>query len=234
MRERRAITLGQRWRREANRGVDDRKLEQTLVEKQALADKVEQATHELERLIVTDPLTGLNNRRVLSQRLRAEISTVVRHGGEFTVLVGDVDRFKRVNDRWGHGFGDRVLVHVSERLQGAVRPSDIVVRAGGEEFAVMLPRTGEKGGLTLAERILDQLRNEALEAPDEEQLRVTMSIGVCTVIGPASTRVNLDDVCTSIYTRADHAMYQSKQQGRDRVSVAPAIDLRHGLRAVQG
>jgi two-component system, cell cycle response regulator len=168
----------------------------------ALAEQLRQSVLEQRRLAVTDGLTGLYNRRFLTDRL-AEAS------GEVSLLVIDLDFFKRVNDTYGHPVGDAVLRETAARIASTARIDDVVARYGGEEFVVFLPATGEQDAARLAERIRQRIR----ESPVSEaglEIAVTASIGVATERAGDSGR--LMDV-------ADRAVYQAKAQGRDRVAV---------------
>ncbi len=199
-----------------------RKLERLIAEKEALAAALDQRNRELEHLSVTDALTQLPNRRCLFSRLHEEVHRVARHGGRVAMLVADIDHFKSVNDTWGHVFGDVVLRQVAERLQDSVRTTDIVARAGGEEFAALLPETSLQGASALAHRMLAQVARLVLRPPSGDQVRVTVSIGVSWIEGPHLGPFDADTVATSLYSAADDALYASKEGGRNRVTVVSA------------
>ena len=158
-------------------------------------------------MATTDALTGLNNRRMFDHSLQLELAIVERRETPLSLLVLDVDHFKRINDTHGHEVGDTVLVAIAQVLGGCARVIDIVARVGGEEFAVILPNT--EGALEVAER----MRTAVAQATWLAQ-RATISIGVAT-LQPAED-------ASSLYARADAALYAAKAAGRNRVELAPA------------
>ena len=167
---------------------------------------------ELTRQATTDPLTGLLNRRSFFDQAADEVARARRYGRPLAVLMCDIDRFKAVNDRHGHGVGDEVLVAVSARCQAALRQSDRLARLGGEEFAVLLPESD----ITGARRTGERLRRLIAEQPCETSigpLAVTVSIGCAILEGD-------DDGVDAVLARADAALYRAKRQGRNRVATA--------------
>jgi diguanylate cyclase (GGDEF)-like protein len=150
----------------------------------------------------TDALTGISNRREASERLEMEFERVRRHGGELSVAICDVDRFKSVNDTYGHGAGDDVLRTVARTLAKTARKTDLVARWGGEEFLIVLTSTHRSGAAIAAER----MRSNVEAAPGSPQ--VTMSVGVASA--PASS-------IASLLARADAALYRAKHEGRNCV-----------------
>ncbi len=198
-----------------------KKLERTLAEKEELARELARRNRELEQLSLSDALTGMPNRRAFSGRLSYEIARTARSGGDLVVLLGDVDRFKSVNDTWGHEFGDTVLKSVAAVLSGAVRQTDMAARVGGEEFAIILPGTDRVGALIVAEKILHALRARTLETPTGERRAFTISLGMVWVQGPVSRAIDTAAMASRIYRVADKALYASKEGGRDRVTEVP-------------
>ncbi|TGD73623.1 diguanylate cyclase [Mangrovimicrobium sediminis] len=171
----------------------------------------------LTSLAYKDALTGLYNRRHFEEQLRAQIKHHVRHKHTLTLLMLDIDHFKRINDDYGHGVGDDCLAIVARTLQlTARRPTDLVCRYGGEEFALILPETDLEGGELIARKI-----NMRFSAPEKisrgatiesAMPKVTVSIGVaCQVPG---------DTSESLVNRADAALYEAKQNGRNCYSLA--------------
>jgi diguanylate cyclase (GGDEF)-like protein len=119
----------------------------------AVSARAERRATALLRASLQDPLTGVGNRRLLAERLEAELGRHRRHGRPLTVVVLDLDGFKHVNDRFGHPVGDEVLRDVAHALQRAVRSEDVVARAGGDEFWILAPETGTQGALQLVRRL---------------------------------------------------------------------------------
>ena len=165
---------------------------------------------ELEEASRTDALTGLPNRRAFDQRMRFVRTQAERYGRATSLMLVDVDHFKRVNDAHGHDVGDEVLVGLGRRVSGAVRGTDLLARWGGEEFVVLLPETSVGGAAVCARKLVDSVRSAAL-VTRAGPLRVTVSVGVATV---APGEVDAD-----LLRRADAALYCAKEDGRDRVVV---------------
>lgn len=169
---------------------------------------------ELEQESITDPLMGIFNRRFLDRRLQEELIRAKRHELELAILILDIDNFKRVNDTWGHQNGDIVLRHLARLLLDALRQTDLLARYGGEEFVVVLPHTTKQDASVLAER-LRQLVEASPVVLDghqmgQQELQVTVSIGISCFLAE-------DDTPCTILERADKALYQAKQAGRNRV-----------------
>lgn len=158
-----------------------------------------------------DPLTGLHNRRAAESRLESDHAHALRSGEPLSVLMLDLDHFKRINDRWGHAAGDRVLVAVADVLREQLRGADLGARFGGEEFLAILPATTSAEAVAAAERIRARVAKLALDA-DDGPMRITASIGVATLAFGEST--------TQLLARADTAMYRAKDAGRDRCVAA--------------
>ena len=158
---------------------------------------------------LTDALTGVGNRRKLEQTLAIEISRVRRSGGTLSAIMADVDHFKRVNDEYGHGAGDKVLMHFSALLQSKIRATDIVARFGGEEFIVLMPHTSQAEAIAKAEQIRHALALEIIE-PLKEPL--TSSFGVGELLDQEDRE--------SFLKRIDMALYMAKTGGRNQVLAA--------------
>ena len=169
-----------------------------------------QAEQRLYASAVLDPLTGLHNRRHLDARLKSEFAFANRHGTPLSVLLIDIDHFKKVNDTYGHLGGDAALKALSDRLQRTVRIEDIVARYGGEEFAVVARGIEAPGAMLLADRV--RMTAERLQVPHEGQIiAFTISVGVATM-----TRERLFDSIAALVKAADDALYEAKAAGRNR------------------
>tara|TARA_R110001583_G_scaffold16561_21_gene67973 strand:+ start:48 stop:2495 length:2448 start_codon:yes stop_codon:yes gene_type:complete len=178
---------------------------QAQQEREQLIVKLEQANQLLQSLATTDALTGLFNRGYISQRYTKEINKAQRYGTDFTIVMMDIDNFKRVNDTYGHPVGDFVLQRVSQTIQDCVRESDRVGRYGGEEFLILLPNTNLNSGYQLANRIRDIIENTHWE---HTNMKVTISGGVAQYQGESET---------ALLKAADTLLYCAKSQGRNRI-----------------
>ncbi len=167
----------------------------------------------LRRLALTDDLTLAFNQRYLSPRYNEEIERAKRTGQPLSVLMLDLDHFKTVNDRFGHDAGDVALRLFADRVRSLVRRVDIFIRRGGEEFLIVMPTTTNAQARATAERIRRSLAETELDLGGGTRVRQTVSIGAATWDG--------SEVPEALLRRADVALYQSKEQGRDRVSVSP-------------
>jgi len=165
----------------------------------------------LARLARIDALTGLHNRRDLDERMEAEMSRSRRHRDPFSVVIGDLDRFKRVNDEFGHDIGDEVLREVGRRLSTNLREEDLAVRWGGEEFLLLLPGTDAEAARRVADKIRQRIADEPFSCTGQD-IRVTISFGVA--------QFRDEPLARELIKRADAAMYRAKQSGRNRVCVA--------------
>jgi two-component system cell cycle response regulator len=166
--------------------------------------------HHVEALAITDPLTGLFNRRRFDDVLKREFAITKRYTTPLTCLMVDVDHFKRINDLYGHDAGDRVLCGVASRLSQRLREVDTAARFGGEEFAILLPQTPKQGAMIVAERIAAVVRREHFEFVDGSA-SVTVSVGV------AESRDVSGNAPESLVKAADSALYLAKSRGRDQV-----------------
>lgn len=195
---------------------------ESLLRIRAAQDQLRAENQELERRSITDPLTGIFNRRYFEYRLGQEFERSRRHGDPVALALVDLDRFKRVNDRYGHGVGDEALKAIARILRGQLRRLDTCTRWGGEEFAAILPSTDASGAAVVCQRILRAFRSRAclaappLAAPGgrAEAIRLTASIGVAVHF--ASRRGTAEE----LLRRADAALYRAKKQGRDRTCLA--------------
>lgn len=179
-----------------------RQLRQELVEKNL----------QLEKLSVTDALTGLRNRRFAEWFLAREVERAHRHGNPLSVFLADLDHFKCVNDGYGHPVGDAALRHAAAVLSHRVRKTDVAARWGGEEFLVALAQVPIEGAAAFAERQRAALEATPLTLPDGRVIELTISIGVAALT-PA------DQSPEDLVAAADRALYEAKDAGRNRVSV---------------
>ena len=161
-----------------------------------------------------DSLTGCRNRRYFLEEVGNEIKRATRFAQPCALAMLDIDRFKEVNDRYGHATGDALLKHFVQTVGGRLRASDFLGRLGGEEFALLMPQTDRRGALEVAERIRGAVEAASAILADVE-LRITVSIGVDAWRGA-------DDHVESLVARADAAMYQAKRDGRNRVRISDA------------
>ncbi|PAV25671.1 GGDEF domain-containing protein [Tamilnaduibacter salinus] len=157
----------------------------------------------------TDELTGLANRRDMQHRMDNEFSRYQRAGHHFSVVLMDLDHFKRINDDFGHDAGDEVLQQFAWLMQSLCRQSDLAARWGGEEFLLLLPDTSLLQALTLAERLRDAVEGHEF-VHDGQRLPVTISAGVCSI----SQCNNLDE----LLRQADQNLYEAKEAGRNRIA----------------
>jgi two-component system cell cycle response regulator len=186
----------------------------TLVARKRSIDAMRASLDKSMELAVTDQLTGLYNRRYLMGQLQALSHRALRGGEPVSLIIADIDHFKKINDTHGHGVGDEVLKEFAARLASNFRPVDIACRFGGEEFVIVMPATrGDYACL-----VADRLRRHVAGAPftaegGAKRLDVTVSLGVVATEGP-------HDTADVLLRRADEALYQAKEQGRNRVIAA--------------
>jgi two-component system cell cycle response regulator len=175
-----------------------------------VCEEEERAIVRLYEAGLRDPLTGLANRKQLEETLRAELSFARRHGTDLALVMADVDRFKAVNDTYGHLVGDTVLRHITQVFAATVRTEDVVARFGGEEFVVVARSTSLRSGQQLAERLRRALEGNPLTVRGDT-LRLTASFGVSSL---SSTP---DPTPSALLGSADGRMYEAKAMGRNRV-----------------
>jgi len=173
----------------------------------------------LEHLSHHDALTGLLNRRAIEYLLDREDQRLQRFGDPYSVLLIDIDHFKRINDRLGHAAGDAVLCAVARTLQIKAREVDRVARYGGEEFCVLLPHTLHEGALQAAERLREAVAQTSIPWNDE-----LISVSISTGLACAA---EAGESLQSLLTRADEALYQAKGEGRNRVVASTAAARRN-------
>ena len=167
----------------------------------------------LHRVATTDPLTGAYNREFLLQRLPAELEAAADREMPLSLAMVDIDHFKAVNDQHGHGVGDVVLAESVRRLRGAIRGGDLLVRYGGEEFLAVLPKADAGKAWEVGERMRQRMCERAFDVGDGLALLLRVSVGVA--------QWRLGEKMASLIERADTALYEAKERGRNRVEVAP-------------
>ncbi len=166
----------------------------------------------LYRQATRDPLTGLFNRGALMERMQVEVERGRQHGHKLCVLLFDLDKFKRINDDYGHLTGDAVLKTFAQILEQGLRSSDLVGRYGGEEFLAVLPRTDTADAEGLAEKIRQMCAETTIAARDDSKLHFTTSAGIA--------RLRPEETAEVLLLRVDESLYQAKEGGRDRVILA--------------
>lgn len=172
-------------------------------------------------LALVDPLTGAFNRRYLDAHLPRMMARSTSHLKPLSALMIDIDYFKKINDTYGHAAGDIVLKEVVNRITNGLRPSDLVSRLGGEEFAIIMPETSLASAQAIGERLLKRLAATPVAITKDKSISMTVSIGC------ACLRENDDNAVETLLRRADLALYQAKENGRNRVvaeKVGPASD----------
>jgi diguanylate cyclase (GGDEF)-like protein len=167
----------------------------------------------LEQESITDPVTGMYNRRYLDRRLEEEVARGRRSGIPLSILLLDIDHFKRINDTYGHQVGDQVLNNLGKLIRTVIRGFDVAARYGGEELLVIAPNTTTSSAVALAERLREQVEIHALgsEPYRMQEIRITVSIGVASLDSEIADYQHL-------VANADQALYRAKQEGRNRVS----------------
>ena len=171
------------------------------VEMEAVLAQAEEVAH-------VDPLTFLPNRRTIIKDLQSEVMRAERYRSLFSISVVDIDNFKLINDTYGHPVGDEVLRHVALQLRDGIRHPDVVGRHGGEEFIILLPNSDKTAAAEQAARLCREVRTRVMHSKDHD-LQVTISIGI------AQFKVG-EDSWHSLLKRADNAMFEAKNNGRDR------------------
>ena len=179
-----------------------------------LERSLREANEQIRKFSITDPLTGCFNRGYLDQTLSREIRRSFRYGRPLSVVLCDIDHFKRVNDTYGHPAGDRVLKEFASCIASSVRKNvDWLARYGGEEFVLVLPETGLDGARSVAERLRRKISSHSIRIENRE-IRVTSSFGISSIDLKAADEGNL---ALFMIEKADRMLYRAKQSGRNRV-----------------
>lgn len=195
----------------------NRRLEQELTVSRYQIEQQAQELDKRKQEARTDALCRTGNRKAFDEAIQFMLSRFGSKTVSFALMLIDVDKFKRINDTFGHAAGDSVLINIGNALKECVRPGDIVCRLGGDEFAILLNRTGEKEVQLVGDRIRHTVETLDFQVGDESQTTVvTMSMGL--------TAVRADDDAHTIYERADQALYESKQLGRNRLTTRTLED----------
>ena len=185
----------------------------TLLRRKFYADSLRDNFNEDLEMVISDPLTGLGNRRYFDRQVEPLFDQLERFGKTFSIMVFDIDHFKRVNDILGHDMGDQILKEIAARLLTNMRAVDVVSRYGGEEFMIAMPDTTEAEAHRAAERVRAFIAGTPVFV-DGQALSVTLSAGIA--------EVEVGEQLRDVFRRADAALYASKREGRNRVSVAKA------------
>jgi diguanylate cyclase (GGDEF)-like protein len=180
-------------------------LEKTVEERTAV---LREQTVVLEQMAITDPLTRIFNRRHFFTLAENEMEKATRYKRPLAIILIDADHFKRINDTYGHPFGDQILINLATMIQGNIRTMDILARYGGEEFVLLMPETGIAAALSTAER-LRKIIAETPQAHNGKNVKLSISLGV------ACCDENAEPDITVLVARADQALYESKRRGRN-------------------
>ncbi|WP_229202144.1 GGDEF domain-containing protein [Pseudoduganella aquatica] len=189
--------------------LEDRVLQRTL--------ELLMANTKLEQLATTDPLTGIANRRRMTEQIAKELDRARRYRHPLALLMVDIDHFKRINDTYGHDVGDQAIVAVAGALSAGLRSIDLVARFGGEEFVLLMPEASLETAGGAAERLRETVSQLRIEIDGGLEVSLTISVGVA-----ASYLQEAPDSPSSLLMRADKALYQAKNEGRDRVVLGTA------------
>lgn len=187
----------------------NKKLLSTQRDLQTRGIELEKAYEQMRNMAMTDPLTCIANRRCFF----AELNTEMQCQRPLSMVMLDIDHFKKINDTYGHDTGDQILVGIGALLQDNTRKTDIVARVGGEEYAILLPNTCRQEALHIISRIKTMVETAAFTIPSGEKITATISAGLCTITNFCG--INRDD----LYKYADKALYFSKNNGRNSISI---------------
>ncbi len=182
-----------------------------------LRKNIFKAQEEIEKLVITDGMTKLHNRRYFFERSKKEYKRSKRFSHPISCIMMDIDFFKNINDNHGHGAGDLVIKAIARILKDNHRESDLVARYGGEEFVLLLAETDQKGALTLAENMRSLIESNRVVIDDQTELKVTASFGVAAV---SQEKLSEYDDCKELIAAADKALYKAKRNGRNRIECA--------------
>jgi len=189
------------------------RLKSELEDHKKATDTLSQQLEKTEAVALVDSLTNALNRNAYNLKIGQLVRDYERFKEPFALMVVDIDNFKNFNDKYGHKAGDKVLHSVASNIQGALRTSDLVFRYGGEEFVVLINKISEENAKRLGEKIRSQVEKDYFIDPGNKPLKVTVSVGI--------TSARERDTETTLFERADKAMYQAKRKGKNRIEIAP-------------
>jgi two-component system cell cycle response regulator len=182
----------------------------TQVSRKRHSDFLRNQIEESVEMAITDGLTGLHNRRYMEAHLKTLVEQSRKTGRPLSLLVADIDHFKRVNDTWGHDAGDQVLREFAARFRRNTRGIDLACRMGGEEFIIIMPDTDLSRAFQIGERLRACIAAEPFQIKNANRIRVTASVGLASIEGGSETP-------EALFKRADNALYAAKRDGRNRV-----------------
>ena len=182
----------------------------TQIRRKRFSDYLRNQIRESVELSITDPLTGLHNRRYMERHLKTLIADAKRSGRSLSVLIADIDHFKAVNDTYGHDAGDTVLKEFSDRFRRYTRGVDLACRLGGEEFLIIMPDTDKGLAWQVGERVRECVASQGFRIAPGQEISVTASVGLATWEGE-------HDTSEALFKRADNALYAAKRRGRNQV-----------------
>ncbi len=185
-------------------------MQNKLNEMEKLAEVAQHAIEEQRRKAMHDALTGLPNREAYDQRLEQEVQRQQRYGNKLSLMVCDIDLFKRINDNYGHLAGDKVLKIIAKSLQINLRDTDFIARFGGEEFVALMPETSLQEAKIVAEKLRKKIESSPFNFK-KEPVQITVSFGISEFVG--------EDTANEVFERADKALYKAKEKGRNQVQL---------------
>jgi len=180
-----------------------------------LLDQRDKMIKQLQRLTIEDPLTGLFNSRYLFDQLDKEINRAKRYLHPLSLMFVDIDKFKRINDTYGHMIGDKVLSQIANRLKDCLRSNDTAYRFGGDEFTIILPETTLPEAKYLADRILNKFNHDSLTINDKKISKISLSIGI--------TEYQINEGIEQLLHRADVTMFEAKQREGNSMVITPEL-----------
>lgn len=192
--------------------IADKELIKTNRQLVKQSEELKAISENLKKISVTDELTGLYNRRRFDEIIKSEMEMSNRYGDSNSILIVDIDHFKKINDNFGHPCGDKVLRDVSSLLRKKFRKTDVLCRIGGEEFVALCKRADKESAILIAENLRKNIEESTLQYCGAE-IKITISIGIATVTNDSSDRDR-----DNLYRHADIALYHSKDSGRNRVT----------------